>query len=161
VINANCGAHNVSSIAGFVEWKRDPRRIVGFFGYRFTVSDDMPESPTRGLQAEQVPSGSGPYSLLSDRAMFIHSRYIDALPKSKGTPFCHLLLSMQVTAMSSQAPVVMRSRPREQLYATFNQATASLRGGGDIRVCTRKSIPQWLLPNASNPLREEATSILG
>jgi hypothetical protein len=158
-IDSKSNANTIFYFAAFVEWKRDPRRVVGFFGYRTIESTDYPNESSGALETELVPSGSGSYSLLSDRAMFIHPRYFDALPMA--TSCCHLLLSMQVTAASSQAPIVIRSLPRELLDATSNPPLTSLRGGTRAEGCNKKCVPHWLLPNESNPLREEGKTILG
>jgi len=146
----------------FIEWKRDPRRMVGFFGYRAFDNTGRPNKSYGALGTELVPPGSGSYSLLSDRAMFIHPRYFEAVPIVAEAACCHLLLSMQVSAVSSQTPLVMRSTPRELLDPSSSPALSSLRGrDGGTEGCSTNCVPRWLLPTESTPFREEGKSILG
>ena len=145
-----------------MEWKRDPRRLVGFFGYRRLDSMDIPTVSSASLETERVASGSGPFSLLSDRAMFIHQKYLDATQFSRETSCCHLLLSMQIAAGSPRAPIVMKSRPRELLDTNPIPDATSLRGGQEDQAegCSSQCTSRWLQQIESNLLREGKT-VLG
>lgn len=86
----------------FKTWKKDPRRVVGFVG---VPADSELVSQVQGSQ-------SGPYSVLSDRAIFVHSLFLDALsPFTSGT-CCDELLSIQVSLLSRVAPLLMKATPR-------------------------------------------------
>jgi hypothetical protein len=79
---------------GFSEWKIDPVRVVGFF------SDGESNSPSQ-------------YSLLSDRAMFVHRLYLSTPPVlSFQSPIIqeecqHLALSAYLAALSSHSPLLI------------------------------------------------------
>ena len=157
------------SPTAFAEWKRDRRRVVGFFGYRSIDSSSGSKKRSK-YDTTMVPSGSGPYSMVSDRAMFIHRRYLEVLPtkpESSSSSCCHLLLSMQVVAASSRAPLVVRSKPRELLDGrtyTSNPAVSTHRLGQSVpntdNECSNACVPKWLRPSDSTQLREEGNSIL-
>ena len=86
----------------FKTWKKDPRRVVGFVG---APSDKNRFTAVKGSQ-------SGLYSVLSDRATFVHSLYLDALSAFSSETCCDLLLSMQVSLISKVAPLLMKATPR-------------------------------------------------
>ena len=86
----------------FKTWKKDPRRVVGFVGHQ---SDKESASSLHGSQPRT-------YSVLSDRATFVHSLYLDALsPFGSGT-CCDIQLSIQVSLLSKVAPLLMKASPR-------------------------------------------------
>jgi hypothetical protein len=89
----------------FGTWKKDPRRFVGFL-------DFQPSHPSSADAISTVPP-LGTYSVLSDRAAFIHSHYLEVFsPFAKGL-CCEDLLSMQVSLASKKPPVLMKADPRE------------------------------------------------
>ncbi len=91
----------------FNTWKKDPRRFVGFFGFQ----------PGNRSFVEQTVLGrtDGPYSILSDRAAFIHNSYLDALSPFSGEACCESLLSVQVSLASKMPPLRMKATPRQIL----------------------------------------------
>jgi len=87
---------------------------VGFFGYEQKPSSD---SYLRATFADReyaaVSTGSSSYSVVSDQAVFANSLYIDSIPTyDYRSSSCHLLLSLQVSAISGKAPLVIKANPR-------------------------------------------------
>ena len=85
----------------FKTWKRDPRRFVGFFGSSSHVS-----------KHDGALELDGVYSILSDRAAFVHRRYLDAFSPFGEDSCCDSLLSMRVSLTSKKPPVLMKARPQ-------------------------------------------------
>jgi hypothetical protein len=156
-----CFAHSFTlPSTAFQTWRTDPSRLVGFFGFRPTGSEKSSRSaanPEIGL--EPVPIGSGPYSLVSDRAVFVHRLYLDSIPSRKDLSCCQVLLSLQVSAASAKSPVVMRANPRELLDS--NSMSSLLRGGHDISDCSSSCITEWSRSSGMDGLRDESANILG
>jgi hypothetical protein len=86
----------------FKTWKKDPRRVVGFVA---VPSENESVKQKHGSQ-------SGHYSVLSDRATFVHSLYLDALSSFTSDSCCDVMLSIQVSLLSKVAPLLMKAAPR-------------------------------------------------
>jgi hypothetical protein len=147
-----CFAHSFTLPTAFQTWRTDPSRLVGFFGFRQIGSEKSSRSAANTkLGLEPVPTGSGPYSLVSDRAVFVHRLYLDSLPSREDFSCCQVLLSLQVSAASTKSPLVMRANPRELLDSN---SMSSLRGGHDIRDCSSSCTDSRVVAiNASIRLR--------
>lgn len=109
----------------FRTWKKDPRRIVGFFGFPSGNTSSNVESWNHGTMV-------GPYSIVSDRAAFIHSHYLDALAPFSDEPCCENLLSVQVSLASRMPPLLMKTNPRQIVDTTQTQ---SMHLGSDQDTC--------------------------
>ncbi|CAJ1895692.1 unnamed protein product [Cylindrotheca closterium] len=98
----------------FDAWKSDTSRLVGFFGYQQTPSSDtFLRSTISDRLYSAVQTGSGAYSVVSDKAVFANTLYIDSIPTyDYRSSSCQLLLSLQVSAISGKAPQVIKSNPR-------------------------------------------------
>ena len=74
----------------FHQWRADPARLVGFFPLRERES----------------------YSLVSDRAVFVHRLYLDQTTTKGSSSKCqHLVLSARVSTMSTKHPVAVAAKP--------------------------------------------------
>jgi hypothetical protein len=80
---------------GFQEWRRDPTRAVGFFPL-------------------VLPDGD--YSLLSDRAVFVHRALVTELSHSH--PCQEWALSARVSALSRKHPIGLASKPSSSVVGT-------------------------------------------
>jgi hypothetical protein len=90
---------------------------------------------------EPVATGSGSYSLVSDRAVFAHKLYISSMPMyNYHSSCCKLLLSLQVSAVSGKAPALIKAHPLE---LSSTQLTA-------VEEDCKECIPDWLKVNLSN-----------
>ena len=109
-------------------WTKSPERAVGFLPFRHEkllnqemqhIDESLPKSlvSASGWVIESIQSIGHPYSLLSDRAMFLHRRYLHsdflsvAQETGKGRPCDHLLLSMTVSSISRKPPIGVLSHP--------------------------------------------------
>lgn len=122
------------SPAAFSVWIRNPDRMVGFDTYDLVPGSLGGEMSSAPLALESVANGEGAYSLVSDRAAFVHASYLSsknvraareaALSSFYGTQECRsLALSVAATAISSGAPIAVVADPLE-LRAGFDSATA-------------------------------------
>lgn len=136
----------------FKAWKKDPTRLVGFFGYQQT--NDNPAS-FRGSSLsssdfQPVTSGLSPYSLVSDRAVFVHTQYISSLPLyNDRSSCCQLLLSLQISAVSGKAPALIKANPRELSGANVLNGLVDW-GNEDSEPCFGECIPSWLQVDLSD-----------
>eukprot|EP00980_Cylindrotheca_fusiformis_P009742 scaffold2149_cov187-Cylindrotheca_fusiformis.AAC.20 len=134
---------------GFQNWKKDPSRLVGYFGFQQKAGD------TTNLRAgfpvvdfESVVAGAGSYSLVSDRAVFAHKRYISSIPLyNHHSTCCELLLSMQVSAVSGKAPALIKADPLE-LSSSSNLDVDEVDAGKSH--CLEECFPRWLKVNLSD-----------
>ncbi|CAB9505595.1 64 protein [Seminavis robusta] len=97
----------------FSEWREDPSRLVGFYPFQHTSEADDGASllspyPDFGLRS--VSRATGPYSLVSDRAVFVHNSILRSLP-SLPTACQDLSLSIIASSMTKKPPVAVLSNP--------------------------------------------------
>ena len=135
----------------FQAWKKDTSRLVGFFGFRQKRLDGTAfRFRSASIDFEPVPSGLGSYSLVSDRAVFVHNLYLSSIPKqSHDDNCCHLLLSSQVSAVSSKAPIVIKANPRE-LMNTDSRNGFLVGTDPERSECNRECMPHWLRVNLAD-----------
>ena len=111
-------------------WTENPDRAVGFFPYRHysypirerqdfdnSSSTVSATSNERIWALESIKSVGYPYSLMSDRAVFVHRRFLHskfysiAQEVGEGHSCDHFLLSMAVSSESRKPPVGVVSHP--------------------------------------------------
>ena len=102
---------------------------------------------------ESVASGTASYSLVSDRAVFAHREYINALHWEQDDDCCQsIMLSLQVSSVTDKSPIVLKSNPLELLD------NDSVSGGVIHRQCTSSCIPRWAQQNG---VTRESAIVLG
>jgi hypothetical protein len=124
-----CAAFATMSIANFFRnplafssWREDPTRLVGFLPFQHSGDGEeniksLPAgSPEFHLRS--VSSGKGSYSMVSDKAVFIHNAILRSLP-SLPTGCDHLSVSAIVSFMTSKPPVAVVSKPLAIRYSTL------------------------------------------
>lgn len=139
------------SCAGFQAWRKDPRRLVGFLGYKGTSVygkslDDL----------EHVIPGTGSYAFVSDRAMFVHKLYLDSLSNKKRHGCCDVSLSAQVSAAFEKSPLVVKAKVVDLVEGSSNQ-----RARHQVDLCDERCIPSWLQIDDWSTIPQEHTAILG
>jgi hypothetical protein len=129
---------------------------VGFFGFGEMGSDSFSSSSDDAI----LESFGGPYSIVSDRAVFVHHFYIDSLPSYSTDSCCQTLLSMQLSVASEKSPVVMKANPRELLQ--IKDSTTSLRRSSDTQAssCISKCITDWMQRHGVESLPHADASVL-
>lgn len=101
----------------FHEWQIDPTRLVGFYpfhhGWQQSNSNLLrsSSSSSRSFRFKKVTTRGGKYSMVSDRAVFVHKHYLQYIPPTPPDQCQHLALSIVVSAMTSQSPVAVFSKP--------------------------------------------------
>jgi hypothetical protein len=140
----------------FRTWQEDPSRLVGFFPFRQTASDSGGNNDS-GI--ERVSERGGPYSLLSDTAVFVHRLYVQSLPYIRQpTPCKTFLLSLQVSVVTAQPPVAVAAHPQELLGG--EEPFTHLRGGGRDEK-TSQCILDWMLASGVTSLPNDAVRYIG
>lgn len=95
---------------------------------------------------EPVATGSGSFSLVSDRAVFAHKLYVSSMPLyNYHSSCCQLLLSLQVSAVSGKPPALIKANPLE---LSGSEKTTEVEEKVDG--CFKECIPDWLKVNLSN-----------
>jgi hypothetical protein len=127
------------SLTGFQAWRKDPRRLVGYLGYR---------EPGKGLNGlHHVVPGTGSYAFISDRAMFVHNLYLSSLSyfsSRQSDCCCDLSLSAQVSAAFERAPVVVKANVMDLVVeGSFNDTLIGARHH-QIGLCDDRCLPSWL-----------------
>ena len=91
----------------FMIWKRDPRRLVSFPADRYSH-----HVPGRSLHVPNLMNEGMP----RHDSAFVHRRYLElAAPVMMPTSCSPRLLAVEVTAISSKAPVLVEASPRQIL----------------------------------------------
>lgn len=138
---------------GFQAWRKDPRRLVGFLGYKATEED------AKSLDdLQHVVPGTGSFAFVSDRAMFVHKQYLNALSSSNNGErhgCCDVSLSAQVSAAFEKAPVVVKAKVVDLLEGSMEGARHQ------VGLCDEQCIPSWLQINDWSTIPHESTAILG
>jgi len=98
----------------FLAWKSDTSRLAGFFGYQQILgSNTYLRAAVTDWEYAAVQTGSGTYSVVSDRAVFANALYIESIPTyDYRSSSCPLLLSLQVSTISEKAPLIIKANPR-------------------------------------------------
>jgi hypothetical protein len=142
-----------SKLTGFQAWRKDPRRLIGYFGF-----SESTEDTTSLSNLEHVVPGTGSYAFVSDRAMFVHKLYLDSLlTRDERGACCDVSLSLQVSAGFEKAPVVVRANVVDLLEETTGNHRRHHRAGD----CSNECLPSWLQVNDISSLPHEHTAILG
>lgn len=144
--------------AAFRTWRKDHRRLVGFFGFAGSHSDDKAIS-----NLEPVSSGSGSYSFVSDRAVFVHKRYLDSLPETQKGTCCDVSLSLHVSVAFGKSPVVMKAKPVDLLERPSGSRISEYghETGGRAVACYGDCIPPWLQMDEIHAIPLRHTAVLG
>jgi hypothetical protein len=136
-----CPHHNMfggcCSPVGFQAWRKDPRRLVGYLAYR---------GPDKGLNGlHHVVPGTGSYTLVSDRALFVHKLYLDSLSYNRNSGCCDVILSAQVSTAFGRAPVVVKAHVMD-LLEVEGSASDTSRDARHYAVsrCDDRCLPSWL-----------------
>lgn len=148
----------------FKTWRRDPRRLVGFFGFTGYQSNGK---TTTSLKP--VPFGSGPYSFVSDRAMFVHREYIDSIPDIQQNTCCDVSLSLHVSVAFGKSAVMMKAEPVDLLEGGDPSGSGQLphdtdkvgRDGTKDGACYVDCIPSWLQLDSNHAIPHRHTSVMG
>ena len=136
----------------FYAWREDPTRLVGFFPYQHSREGEDNGTLLSGsseFQLHSVSSGKGSYSLVSDKAVFIHNAFLRSLP-SLPTGCQHLSMSAIVSFMTSKPPVALVSNAR-----TIRQLNR-IPSASENRRCQ-----QWVKSLGVYKLSREQASIVG
>mmetsp|Transcript_17623 Transcript_17623/g.28504 ORF Transcript_17623/g.28504 Transcript_17623/m.28504 type:complete len:388 (-) Transcript_17623:677-1840(-) len=136
---------------GFQTWKRDPRRLVGFFGFTGSSEDGNILS-----HLEHVAPGTGSYAFVSNRAVFVHKLYMDHLPAGDlRVDCCDVSLSLQVSLAFEETPVVVKAKVMDLL-----EKLEGVRGQ-EVGVCDLQCFPSWLQVDHVDTILHEHTAVLG
>ena len=149
-------------LTAFEAWRKDPIRLVGFYGFRRKDLDGSNTNASGSFDLEPVHSGTGPFSMVSDRAVFVHKRYLSALSsfpnphrRQQNSKCCPVLLSLQTSAISSKSPLVVKAHPRDMLD------TQARRTQADESSCYQNCLSDWFdLNNALGVAREGSAVLL-
>ena len=131
------------SILAFESWRSDPIRLVGFFGFHQTNTNEGYSTDGNQFGIEFVHFGSGPFSMVSDRAVFVHQQYLSALASLKQDSCCQVSLSLQVSIMSSKSPVLVQAHPREMLDTHASRSSRWDYCTNESE-CSQKYVADWL-----------------
>ncbi|KAG7356670.1 glycosyl transferase family 64 protein [Nitzschia inconspicua] len=132
---------------GFQAWRKDPRRLIGFLGYKGSFHDAK-----SSVELQLVVPGTGSYAFVSDRAMFIHKLYLDSLANSESRSCCDVSLSAQVSMAFEKAPLVVKAKIADLVERSLD---------GQIRHCLEQCITPWLQVDGWRTIPQELTAILG
>ena len=129
---------NVS--AAFGVWVKNPERMDGFYPYSLLPNrnqEELAKSRSTLYGLGEIERGTGTYSVLSDRAAFVHSSYLTSAFTKAATeaalqwqkngissfvgdsaqnlddPCESFSLSIATTAVSDQAPIAVAAHPLE------------------------------------------------
>jgi hypothetical protein len=144
-------------ITAFNTWKKDPRRLVGFFGYK------VPSEDTSGMLSslQHITPGIDSYAFVSNRAVFIHKLYLDSLPAVGGYKderhhgnCCDVSLSLQVSVAFDKPPVVVKAN-----------VVDLVEGPGGVRqqiigTCDDECVPSWLQMADVHSIPHQHTAVL-
>jgi Glycosyl transferase family 64 domain len=120
----------------FAEWKKEPTRMVGFF----PLLQPPPPPPPPSLRQEAVSivrsrnnhdddkmnARRNNYSLLSDRALFVHKLYLPeamrTVLRQESSHVCReYMLAARIAAISNQAPVAMTLQNHHHYHHHFDE----------------------------------------
>eukprot|EP00550_Attheya_septentrionalis_P004348 CAMPEP_0198281340 /NCGR_PEP_ID=MMETSP1449-20131203/1310_1 /TAXON_ID=420275 /ORGANISM="Attheya septentrionalis, Strain CCMP2084" /LENGTH=435 /DNA_ID=CAMNT_0043977089 /DNA_START=423 /DNA_END=1727 /DNA_ORIENTATION=+ len=103
----------------FKVWKQSPDRLVGFFPFSHE-RESRSWTSIGHFGLEEVKAGEGDYTLVSDRAVFVHRLFLGSsniLPSFGGAavhqPCDSVALSVRVTAISSKPPIAISASPMD------------------------------------------------
>ena len=140
--------------SGFQAWRKDPKRLIGYFGFA-----ESSEDTTNISDLHHVVPGTGSYAFVSDRAVFVHRLYLDSLlTRDERGNCCDVSLSLQVSAAFEKAPVVVRANVVDLLE---EGTTGNHRLQHRVGDCSNECLPSWLQVNDMSSLPHEHTAILG
>lgn len=141
-------------VEGFQAWRKDPRRLVGFLGYKGLADDG------RHLDdLQHVIPGTGSYAFVSDRAMFVHKLYLDSLSNSSNRHgCCDVSLSAQVSAAFEKSPVVVKVNVVDLVEGSTD---GNHRARHLVGLCDDRCRPSWLEMDDWSTIPHEDTAILG
>lgn len=95
-------------------WNHNPLRIVGFYPYHYYYSKTFMRSYYTLTAAEPFTT----YSIISDRASFVHRSYIKDYGVELSALCRSILLSLQVTSLTKASPIAVDGRPLELKAST-------------------------------------------
>lgn len=128
----------------FQQWRLDPARMVGFYPFHHHT-----ESKASEFHMRPVSRGAS-YSMVSDRAVFIHNHILRSIPKAPQE--CqHLGMSIIVSAMTSKPPVVVLAKP--QTFQTNRKRKISKH--------VNQACEQWIESIGAADLPNEIATIVG
>jgi hypothetical protein len=131
------------------EWCLDPTRLVGFYPFHF--DDHGGDEASVSGSGLQPASRGGPYSMLSDRAVFVHSLILRSIPKIPQE--CqHLGLSIIVSSMTSKPPVAVLSKPQ-----SFHLKKSTR----PVQKPTSLACLQWIESIGATNLPDQISTIVG
>jgi len=139
----------------FREWRKDPSRLVGFYPYHHLDAKQQQESSSLRSKPDYrfrpVSRGEGAYSILADRAVFVHNLYLRSLPSDPHN--CQQLgLSIVVSSITSKPPIAVMSNPQ-----TIQQAKKRIKmSEDDSRKCQ-----QWIQSTRAIQLLDQTATIVG
>lgn len=139
------------SRVAFREWRVDPTRLVGFYPFHHTADVDANEASSPEFQLRPVSRG-GTYSMVSDRAVFVHNLILRSIPSSPRE--CeHLGMSIIASAITSKPPVAVLSNPQ-----TFQQ---SKRKAKQMPYHESQACRQWIESLGMVHLPDQIATIVG
>ena len=149
----------------FRTWQTDTSRAVGFFPFH----DDRlghPSNEKALVGAKHDEKSLMIYSLLSEKAMFVHKLYLNSLPMHQPLSCQEVLLSLQVAAISHKPPVAVVSHPRvllDDASAEMHQSKSSLRRGkqDSERKREKQCVQEWIQASGMKNLPTEMSKYIG
>lgn len=121
---------------GFKMWIKAPDQAVGFLPYKLNkapkqigspsgISSPTAAIPTGNMSLEPVQNIGRSYNILSDRAMFVHRRYLQSkhftVAIEAGKQQCErFILSISITSISRKPPIGVLSRPVDMRMSDVN-----------------------------------------
>mmetsp|Transcript_15610 Transcript_15610/g.23111 ORF Transcript_15610/g.23111 Transcript_15610/m.23111 type:complete len:544 (-) Transcript_15610:259-1890(-) len=112
----------------FKVWTHNPDRMVGFFPYQHKEAETMSfasmGSSNDNWVLEEVQRGRGEYTILSDRAAFVHKDYITSHLSAVRTGFgpCDTFgLSLGITSTSFKPPIAVLADPLELRSSNYSR----------------------------------------
>ena len=134
----------------FQEWRLDPSRLVGFYPFHHQATAGPESDETFRLR--QVSLGQGAYSMLSDRAVFVHNSYLRNFPAIPDK--CQRLgLSIAVSSVTSKPPVAVMSNPQTTRQPDRQSAMLSR--------AASEQCQEWMETIGKPKLTDQVATIIG
>jgi len=140
--------------AAFQQWRQDPAQLVGFypFHHQAKVSSTSSSRQKKQLELRPVTLGQGAYSMLSDRAVFVHNLYLRNLPSIPEDKCQRLGLSIAISKITEKPPVAVLSKPQ-----TTRQQTVSANASRLVN----DECQEWIKTVGSPELEDQVATIVG
>lgn len=124
---------------------------MGFYPFHHKAAKAAKENDKK-VQLRQVSLGKGVYSMLSDRAVFVHNSYLRNFPEFSDK--CQRLgLSIAVSSMTSKPPVAVMSNPQ----TTQQPDNKTIK----ISKAASENCQDWMETIGNPKLKDQVATIVG